>query len=305
MTKPRITLVTSADMPNLYADEAGLLDALSERGLDPRIAVWNDPGVDWSEAGIVVVRSVSDYAHNRQAFLDWTKQIPRLLNHRDVLEWNSDKHYMQDLERMGLPVIPTTWLEPEQNLSKQQLHSRFPALSDFVVKPAVSSGVRGIGRYTANDPYQRQNAISQAASLLAEGRSVMVQRYLEEIDVHGEISLIFFNGLMSHSVEKRAMLHPSSVTDLAMHEAVLETRLGGEGGRWSWGEQIRKVLHEYQRQRLGHDVQFLFNRVDVVPDGKGSFMIMEVSMVDADLYLLATPEALGNFADAIAMRAFW
>lgn len=305
MTKPRITLVTSADMPNLYADEAGLLDALSDRGLDPRIAVWNDPSENWDEAGIVVVRSVSDYASDRRAFLEWTKRIPRLLNHADVLEWNSDKHYMQELETMGLPVIPTTWLEPEQNLSKQQLHSRFPALSDFVVKPAVSSGVRGIGRYTANDPYQRQQAIAQAASLLEQGRSVMVQRYLEEIDVHGEISLIFFNGLMSHSVDKRAMLHPSSVTDLAMHEAVLDTQIGGEGGRWAWGEQIRKVLHQYQRQRLGHDVQFLFNRVDVVPDGKGSFRIMEVSMVDADLYLTATPEALGNFADAIAMRAFW
>lgn len=305
MTKPRITLVTSADMPSLYSDEAGLLDALAERGLDPQIRVWNDPDVDWNDAGIVVVRSVSDYATQRDQFLAWTKTIPRLLNHSDVLEWNSDKHYMQDLEKLGLPIIPTTWLEPEPKLSKQQVHSRFPALADFVVKPAVSSGVRGIGRYTANDPYQRRAAITQAASLLNEGRSVMVQRYLKEIDVHGEISLIFFNGLMSHSVEKRAMLHPDSVTDLAMHEAVVESRDGGDGGRWSWGEQIRKVLHQYQRQRLGHDVQFLFCRVDVVPDGMGSFRIMEVSMVDADLYLTATPEALGNFADAIAMRAFW
>ena len=45
--------------------------------------------------------------------------------------------------------------------------------------------------------------------------------------------------------------------------------------------------------------------MDLVPDGKGSFLVMEVSLVDADLYLGATPHALGNFADAISARAHW
>ena len=74
---------------------------------------------------------------------------------------------------------------------------------------------------------------------------------------------------------------------------------------WQWGEQIRQVLHEYMRSRLGRDELLLYNRVDLVPDGEGSFRVMEVSLVDADLYLEATPEALGNFADAISTRAFW
>lgn len=304
MTKPRITLVTSAEMPNLYKDEAGLLDALSDRGADPRIAIWNDPGEDWSDAGVCVVRSVSDYATDREGFLRWADSIPRLLNHADILRWNSDKHYMIDLAERGLPVIPTTWLEPDQHLSKQQVHSRFPAMGDFVVKPAVSSGVRDIGRYTANDTNQRQSAILQAAAELGEGRSVMVQRYMEEIDVHGEISMVFFNGLVSHSVEKRAMLHPATVTEDSVHEAVVTAQQATEE-QWRWGEEIRGILHSYVRDRMGRDEQFLFNRVDLVPDGRGSFMVMEISMVDADLYLSATPDALGNFADAITVRAFW
>lgn len=238
MGKPRITLVTSAEMPNLYADEAGLLDALSERGADPQIAVWNDASVDWSQAGLCVVRSVSDYARDREAFLKWAKSIPRILNNPDVLEWNSDKHYMKELAARGLPVIPTTWLEPDRHLSKQQVHSRFPAMGDFVVKPAVSSGVRDIGRYTANDTKQRQAAILQATAQLKQGRSVMVQRYLEEIDIHGEISVVFFNGLLSHTVEKRAMLHPSSVTNPSMHEAVVTAQNADEQA-WEWGGDSR------------------------------------------------------------------
>ncbi len=304
MTKPRITLVTSAEMPALYSDEEGLLDALSDRGADPRIAVWNDSSVDWSQAGTCVVRSVSDYARNRAAFLRWAESVPRLLNHPDILRWNSDKHYMTDLAARGLPVIPTTWLEPDRHLSKQQVHSRFPAMGDFVVKPAVSSGVRDIGRYTANDTEHRQQAILHAMNLLGQGRSVMVQRYVEQIDVHGEISMVFFNGLPSHTVEKRAELHPARVTDPRMHEAVVTAQHADEE-QWRWGEQIRTVLHAYVRAQMGRDEQFLFNRVDLVPDGQGSFLVMEVSMVDADLYLEATPDALGNFADAIAVRAFW
>ena len=199
--KPKVTLVTSANMPELFSDESGLPDALAERGMDPQIAVWNDPTVDWDAAGVCVIRSVSDYATQRQEFINWANSVPRLLNHADVMEWNTDKHYMKDLEALGLPVIPTTWLEPSHGFSKHQVHSRFPALGDFVVKPAVSSGVRDIGRYTAIDTSQRQAALAQTMELLDDGRSVMLQRYLEDIDVHGEVSLVFFNGLLSHAVE--------------------------------------------------------------------------------------------------------
>lgn len=303
-TKPKVTLVTSSAMPNLYHGEEGLLDALAERGCDPQIKVWNDPDVDWNEAGMVIVRSVSDYPLQRDTFLEWAKKVPRILNHPDILEWNTHKTYLRSLAKRGLPTIPTTWLEPEQNLSKHQIHTRFPASGEFIVKPAVSSGVRDIGRYTTLSTPQRQAAIAQVQQLLGEGRAVMVQRYLEEIDTNGEISLVFFNGLVSHAVVKRAQLHPASVTDPSMHEAVV-TAQAADSVAWQWGQEIRRNLHAYVKERIGRDEQFLFNRVDLVPDGKGSFLVMEVSLVDADLYLGATPDALGNFADAISVRAHW
>ena len=303
-TKPKVTLATSSAMSNLYHGEEGLLDALAERGCDPSIKIWNDPDVDWTDAGTVIVRSVSDYPLQRQAFLEWTKKVPRILNHPDILEWNTHKTYLRSLEKRGLPTIPTAWLEPEQNLSKHQIHTRFPASGEFIVKPAVSSGVRDIGRYTTVSTAQRQAAIAQVQQLLGAGRTVMLQRYLEEIDTHGEISLVFFNGLVSHAVEKRAVLHPATITEPTMHEAVV-TAEAADHVAWQWGEQIRRVLHAYVRERIGRDEQFLFNRVDIVPDDEGSFRVMEVSLVDADLYLAATPEALDNFADAISVRAHW
>lgn len=304
MTKPKVTLATAASMPDLYPDEAGLPDALADRGMDPQIKVWNEPGINWDEQGIVVVRSVIDYAENRRGFLRWAAGLPRILNSYDVLEWNSDKHYLTELAKRGLPTIPTSWLKAEEKYEKRQVHARFPAFGDFVLKPTVSSGVRDIGRYDAEDLRSRQAAITQAMDLLGDDRDIMIQRYQEEIDTQGEMSLIFLNGLLSHAVRKEALLSPSQVTDQEIAEVRVQP-IEVTAEQLRWGEQIRRAIHHYVRHRIGRDDQFLFNRVDVVPDGQGSFLVMEIALVDADLYLDSTPDALGNFADAISVRAFW
>ncbi|QKD79985.1 ATP-grasp domain-containing protein [Actinomyces marmotae] len=306
MSMPIVTLATSSDFPGLDEDDRALPDALRERGIEPRVAVWNEPGVDWSESDMVVLRSVRDYAKSDryEDFLRWTRSVPRLANHPDVVAWNADKHYLRRLSEFGAPMIPTLWLEPDAGLSKHQVHCRFPAFGDFVVKPAISSGGRGTGRYTAIDAGSRSEAINDAMHHLSRGRTVMVQRYLEEVDRRGELSLVYFNGVLSHAVEKAPMLHPSFRSTDEVHEEIVTAREPSEQ-EWLWGERVRKALHQHIKERSGRDIQLLFNRVDVVEDGQGGFYLMEVSLIDAGLYLGSAPDALNNFADAIAQRVFW
>ncbi len=306
VTSPIVTLATCADYPTLDDDDRGLPDALRDRGIEPRVAVWNDSSINWDDAGVVVLRSVRDYAKKRNYtnFLSWSRSVPRLANHPDVVQWNSDKHYLSRLAEFGVPMIPTTWLEPSAGYSKHQVHTRFPAHGDFVVKPAVSSGGRGTGRYTATDARSRADAINDTVHHLGRGRSVMVQRYLEEVDRRGELSLVYFNGVLSHAVEKAPMLHPSFRSADEVHEEIVTAREPSEQ-EWLWGERVRKAIHGLIKERSGRDIQLLFDRVDVVADGKGGFYLMEVSLIDAGLYLGSTPDALDNFADAIAQRVFW
>ncbi len=308
MTAPIVTLVTCADLPNLSSDEAGLPDALRDRGLEPRIAVWNDRSVDWEASDLTVVRSVRDYAKDPQAFRAWAHSVPRLLNQASVMDWNSDKHYLQELAKRGLPTIPTTWLEPERGYSKHQIHTRFPAHGDFVVKPAVSSGGRGTGRYSAIDAVSRAEAIGHAQHELKYGRSVMVQRYLSEIDRSGEISLIYLNGVAAYRVEKQAMLHPRFTAAEAIQEEVVTGAAEASEEEWRWGEQIRRALHSYIADVNGRDELLLYNRVDIVrggPESDAEFYVMEVSLIDGQLYLSYDESHLRKFADAIAVRARW
>ena len=306
MTKPIVTLATSADFPNLDEDDRSLPDALRERGIEPRVAIWDDPAVNWDDAGVVVMRSVRDYATKDKyaAFLEWARSLSRVANHSDVVTWNSDKHYLGRLADLGVPMIPTTWLEPTAGLSKHQVHTRFPAQGDFVVKPAISSGGRGTGRYTSTHAGSRSQAINDAMHHLRHGRSVMVQRYLQQVDRGGEISLVYFNGILSHAVDKAPMLHPRFRSTDEVHEEVVTAREPSEQ-EWLWGERVRKAIHGLIKEHAGRDIQLLFNRVDMVGDGQGGFYLMEVSLIDAGLYLGSTPDALDNFADAIAQRVFW
>nr|WP_253281512.1 glutathione synthetase [Arcanobacterium phocae] len=309
VSAPIVTLVTSEELPNLDIDEQNLPDALRDRGLEPRIAVWNDPSVNWDEAGTVVIRSVRDYAKYRNEFLAWTASLPRVLNSAKTIKWNSDKHYLNALEACGLPTIPTTWLEPEQGLSKQQIHSRFPAFGDFVVKPAVASGGRGTGRYSSVDAQQRGEAVEHAMYELSRGRTVMVQRYLKEIDSQGETSLVYLNGLPSYQVEKEAMLHPrfrSQREDGVVEEVARASHATEE--TWRWGERIRKALHQHIKRINGKDELLLFNRVDIVrgdEDSPEEFYVVEVSLIDGSLYLSQSEAHLNMFADAIQMRTDW
>src|SRR5690606_19903515 len=110
---------------------------------------WDDPSADWSSFDLVVVRSTWDYVARREEFLAWAERLPHALNPAAVLRWNTDKRYLAELEREGVVIVPTTWLDPEQHLSSRALHTRFPAGGEFVIKPAVSAGSADTARYSA------------------------------------------------------------------------------------------------------------------------------------------------------------
>lgn len=302
MDKPRVTLVTSADLPNLSSDFDGLMDALRSRDVEPVIAVWDDPTVDWSKAGLSIVLHVTDFAARADEFFAWAESVPRLLNDPQILRWSSDKHSLIELERLGMPTIKTMWLEPSANLSKHQIHTRMPAGGDFVVKSSRSSNRHTTGRYTSVDARSRSAAIQHAENILKTGNAALVQRYLHSFEHRGEVSLVFFNGLFSHAVEKEGVLqteadpgtrprsqaYPHKTTDAERH----------------LGDDVRAALHEAIRDLTGRDHLLIYSRIDIV-ENEGKLEVLEVNLMDVTLYLSTVEGALDRFAEAISVRAFW
>ena len=107
-TTPLVLLVTCAAWPGGEPGHGALDAALEARGLTGRWVVWDDLGVDWGAADVIAVRSTWDYDARLGEFLGWASGVgPGLLNGVDVFRWNTDKRYLVELARAGLPVVPT------------------------------------------------------------------------------------------------------------------------------------------------------------------------------------------------------
>jgi glutathione synthase/RimK-type ligase-like ATP-grasp enzyme len=279
---PRIALASCRDFPSGDDDGPLLLAACARAGLDASWRVWDDPAVDWLSFDLVVLRSTWDYPAHRDEFLRWVEAVPRLANPADVVRWNTDKAYLRDLAAAGLPVVPTTWFQPGDDV-------RLPADGEWVVKPAVSAGARDTARYR---PEHRELAIRHIDRLLAEGRRVMVQPYLHAVDEAGETALLYCGGGYSHGIGKAALLTgPDPDVDGLYRPEEISAREPDAAER----EVAERVLASVP----GGPDRLLYARVDLVPGSDGP-LLLELELTEPSFFLQVAPDAADRFADAIA-----
>ncbi len=268
----RVALATCAELPDGDEDFPALIAALDTLGVAAEPAVW-DADVDWPAFDIVVLRSTWDYAERRDAFLDWARSLPRVLNPVPVLEWNTDKQrYLTDLDAAGVPIVPTAFVEPGQGI----------ALPDepFVVKPAISAGGRSSARF---EPAQAGAARALVARIHAEGRTAMVQPHLGDAD---ETALVYVDGAYSHAVRRRVPL-PAAGERAVFY---LDEELGPAEATTA-DQVVAAAALACAPGRL------LYARVDLLG---GS--VLELEITEPSLYLGYDPGAAARFAAAISQR---
>lgn len=296
----RVALATCSVLPQLDKGDRPLVAALAERGVTAEATVWDDDAVDWTSYDLVVVRSTWDYSVRRDEFVAWANALPHVLNSADVIEWNTDKRYLRTLEESGVPVIPTVWLDPSRHLSKRAVHTRMPAFGDFVVKPVVSAGASGTGRYQPVDAESRALAIKHACRLLNERRWVMIQPYVTSVDTAGEACLVFVDGELTHTVRKNALLTGPFRPTQGLYE--LEEMAAATAS----DEQVavaRRAL-EVATEKLGASQPLLYARVDLVAGEDGAPMVIELELTEPSLWMqyAGGVDAYGTLADAIVAR---
>ncbi|GAA0964209.1 hypothetical protein GCM10009555_000840 [Acrocarpospora macrocephala] len=233
---------------------------------------WDDPHVDWSSFDAAVVRSTWDYVHRRDEFTAWARRAgaaTRLLNPATVLTWNTDKTYLRDL---GVPIVPTHWSSID-----------LPVWDEYVVKPAISAGARDTIRTG-----DRQQAEAFAVELESQGRTIMVQPYLETVEHEGELSLIYFGGQFSHAVRRNAMLAHDMRDGVAGNGKF--TLRDPDEDQFELAERVLGQVAE----------ELLYARVDVVRMPDGEPVLIELELTEPYLYLKAEFDAPDMFAKALA-----
>lgn len=290
-----IALATAAEFPDLDEDGPALLAALADHGLKGEPAVWSDPRIDWSAYDLVVVRCTWDYHLRRDEFVAWAHRVAattRLANPADVLAWNTDKTYLHTLQEAGLPVVPTQWFAPGDEVV-------VPGDGEYVVKPAISAGSNDTNRYVAGD--HDELAVAHVTSLLAAGRTVMLQPYLAQVDSYGETALLYFDGRFSHAIRKGPLLTPAmGAVDGAYRPETITVREPSATEH----QAAERVLDALAGISPAVRDDLVYARVDLVPDAGGEPVVLELELAEPSMFLVhdgsGGTDSARRFASAIA-----
>ncbi len=294
-----LALVTAVAATGHDDDLVPLLEACADTGLYVRAMAWDDPTVNWARFDTVLLRSPWDYTERLPEFLAWCEHVDRvtqLLNPLSVVRWNTDKHYLADLATVGIPIVPTRFVEPDAEPmdALTAFLGEFDA-QEFVVKPAVSAGARDTHRYARNQQFAAGNHV---ARLLDQERSVMLQPYFASVDQQGETALLYFDGRFSHAARKGAQLAPGEgarLTPMAPGEILATTATPAEQAL------ADRVLAAAARLRQ-LDAPLAYARIDLLTDAEGQPRLLELELTEPSLFFAQAPGSAARFAALLADR---
>jgi len=294
---PRIALVTAAAARALDDDLAPLAAALQTRGAAVTIADWDDAAIDWSRFDLALLRSTWDYSLRLPEFHAWVRRVStrtRLLNPPEVVRWNTDKHYLGDLARAGVAVVPGTFVEPGADVGTalHEFLAAQPVHADFVVKPCIGAGSRDAQRHRRDD---RAAAVAHLRRLLDAGRSVLLQPYLDRVDADGETALLFFEGTFSHAIRKGPLLRRDEGPTRALFAPEhIQSRTPGADER---------VLAQRTLEAIPFAGPLLYARIDLLRDAQGRPVVLELELAEPSLFFASAPASVERFAAAVLARA--
>jgi glutathione synthase/RimK-type ligase-like ATP-grasp enzyme len=288
LTDRRYVANTAAEsdwyLGNILADDRLLQAALSRRGLTARRVDWADPQVNWSEFRCAVFRSTWDYFERFEEFSAWLDRVARetrVCNPVSTVRWSTDKHYLADLEARGVPVVPSRFLE------RGSTHRLADVLGEAgwdeaVIKPCVSGAARHTYRVNLDTAGETDPILN---SLLA-AEAMIVQPFQADIVRTGEDTLMMFGGRYSHAVRKVAKPGDFRVQD-------------DHGGTVHEYHPTAEQIDLAERAVAACQPLPVYGRVDMTRGADGRLAVMELELIEPELWLRYHPPAADTFADAV------
>lgn len=269
-------------------DDILLANSFFKHNLIYEEVIWSDSTINWSNYDGVLIRSTWDYHEGKlDLFLQTLKKIEEigipLFNSYKTVRWNCKKTYLQELLEVGIPIIDTLFVSPNENQTIESLLQE-KGWTTCILKPAVSAGASNT--FKAHSAQEAQNIYSK---YYERDDIVLIQPFAEEIVNDGEWSFIFFNGQYSHTVLKRPPVGDFRV----------QLFFGNQNKPEKWmvdsAEQILKTVTAII------DENPLYVRVDTIRRDN-ELRVMEIELIEPYLYLQTSQDASDRFALSLKSR---
>jgi glutathione synthase/RimK-type ligase-like ATP-grasp enzyme len=280
----KIILASCAGRTDAVSADAPLVAALQARDVQVEIRHWNDTSVLWHRYDAIVIRTTWDWYVDVAAFTGWLDRVQvrtQLLNPPQTLAWGLDKRFLLDLAASNVAVVPTLALSvPDAaRVARWAAHHGY---DELILKPSLSAGSIGVVRTQVSDIETTllQDWPQQGVRL--------VQPYLRTIETDGELSIVFIDGKLSHGICKTPKVG----------EFRIQSEYGGKNTLIDPDAAAQAVVNAAIAAIPGYPV---FVRIDMLHDGS-SYRVIEVEVIEPDLYFSVAPQAADRLAQALVKR---
>ena len=291
----RVALASCQDLPGWEVDDQPLERALRDFGVDVWCPPWDSEDIDWSIFDAVLIRTTWDYMKRSGKFLTWVEHcstVSKLFNPGDVVRWNSNKSYLKELESQGVKLAPTMWIERGSTVSIDELLSGVDWQMGFL-KPYVGATAIHTLRFDRS-----QRGHDQAQSLLDQQLphcGMMLQPYMPRVEEQGELSAIYFDGSLSHSVRKIPVPGDYRVQD---DFGAADFGVGLTEVQRTFADKVMSAVHAIFPKHM----PLLYARIDWLTDNEGELVLNELELIEPSLFFRHSDGAGQKLANALMRR---
>lgn len=289
-----ITLITASEYVNpsernwyieqVLAEDRLVQEALEKQNLKVYRTNWDNPTFDWSSTEMILFRTCWDYSGRFLEFSKWLERVQKqtkLINSASQIDWNINKHYLEDLMDRGIFVPPTKIITPKTKLTLSEWQEEL-GWEEMVLKPVVSAG----GRHTYRISKENIEKYEPVFDELIEEEAMLLQPFLHQIITKGEIALMVIDGKVTHAVLKKAKQGDFRVQD-DFGGSVEDYKPNAE--EIAFAEKVVAACPEKP----------IYARVDLVWDNDDRITLAEIELIEPEMWFRKNPVAADELATAI------
>ncbi len=286
----RIAILTCIEMPEMLPYDHVVIDMLKRNNISTEVFIWDEIlNVEiLLEFDLVLLRTIWDYYKKTNLFIEFLNKLEMLnvnmLNPLDIVRWNMDKRYLLQLQQEGFDIIPTLFSFNNEELFDEAIKRGWERM---ILKPIISAGSYHTFVLNGNE----KNKYLSYKRELFNDRPYMLQEFIPEIS-EGEISTItltkpgedILNGF-SYSVTKVPKRGDYRV----------QFNYGGVYHLVDVDPVIKDISHRITSR---FNNKLLYQRLDGLWRNN-KFLIMELELIEPDLYFNYSEKALNRFVENV------
>lgn len=266
---------------DILTEDTLIQNSFEKLGLKVFRTSWANPEFDWTTTKAAFFSTTWDYFDRYEEFSKWFEDVKSktlLINPYETIKWNLDKHYLNDLESVGINVPETIFAEVGEDIDLNQLFNK-SGWKETVLKPAIS----GAGRHTYRINKDNLDNYKDIFSQLLKNESMMLQEFQENVITKGEVAYMIMGNKFTHAILKKAKKDDFRVQD-------------DFGGTVELYNASQKEIDFALKTVENCGKETIYARVDVIYDNNNQLAVTELELIEPELWFRFKNSAADDLA---------